>query len=108
MDKNFKEFAVSKGLKLSNGIAYGNLYGYAATLSDGDGFKQITVTTRFADSAKQRELETYLRQNNIFQEYSLRDLSFFPERISIVFFYSNINQLQTIDNFVNWFFPLLE
>ncbi len=108
MDKNFKEFAVSKGLKLSNGIAYGNLHSHAATLSDGDGFKQITITTRFADSAKQRELETYLRQNNIFQEYSLRDFSFFPERINIVFFYNNKNQLLTINNFINWFFPLLD
>ncbi len=108
MDKNFKEFAVSKGLKLASGIAYGNLHGYAVTLSDGDGFKQITITTRFTEPAKQRELETYLRQNNVFQEYSLRDFSFFPERISIVFFYSSINQLQTIDNFIHWFFPLLE
>lgn len=108
MDKKFKEFAASKGLKLSNGIAYGNLRGYAATLSDGQGFKQIVLSTRFASSEKQREFEAYVKQKNIFREYGLRDLAFFPENIRITFSYNNAKMLEKIDDFINWFFPLLE
>lgn len=108
MDKKFKEFATSKGLKLSNGIAYGNLRGYAATLSDGQGFKQIILSTRFSNSEKQREFEAYVKQKNIFREYGLRDLAFFPENIRITFAYNNAKMLQNIDNFINWFFPLLD
>lgn len=51
-----KKYALEHGMKVSNGVAYGSLRGFAATLSEGSGYKQIMVTTKFSDPAKLQEL----------------------------------------------------
>lgn len=43
-----KKLAKENGLRVSNGVAYGSLRGYAATLSEGSGFKQIVISTKFS------------------------------------------------------------
>ena len=61
----FKKLAAENGMKVSNGVAYGSLRGYAATLTDGSNCKQIVISTKFADPEKIQQLQTVLNQKNI-------------------------------------------
>ena len=45
----FKKFAIANGLSVNGGIGYGNLRGFQATLSEGSGFKQIIISSKFPD-----------------------------------------------------------
>lgn len=48
-----KKLAAENGLTISGGIAYGKLSGYAITLSEGAGYKLLTVSTHLTDTAWQ-------------------------------------------------------
>ena len=102
----YKKFAKENGMNVASGVAYGSLRGYAATLSEGSGFKQIVVTTKFADPAKVQELQAQLNQKNITREFRVRELSFTPGAIVIVF-NDTIGTMKKIKAFVDWFFPML-
>ena len=78
-----KKFAKENGMNVSSGVAYGALRGYAATLSEGSGYKQIVVTTKFSDPAKVQELQSQLNQKNITREYRVKNLTFTPGTIMV-------------------------
>lgn len=101
-----KKFAQENGLNVANGVAYGSLRGYAATLSEGSGYKQIVFSTKFADPAKLQELQAVLNQRNITREFRVRNLSFTPAAIHIIFT-DNPGTMKKIQEFVDWFTPLL-
>lgn len=102
----FKKFAKENGMNVSKGVAYGALHGYAATLSEGSGYKQIVVTTKFADPANMQELQSQLNQKNITREYRVKTLTFTPGTIVIVF-NDTVGTMKKIAAFADWFFPLL-
>ena len=101
-----KKFAKENGMNVSSGVAYGALRGYAATLSEGSGYKQIVVTTKFSDPAKVQELQSQLNQKNITREYRVKNLTFTPGTIIIVF-NDTVGTMKKIAAFIDWFFPLL-
>ena len=101
-----KKFAVENGLQVSHGVAYGSLRGYASTLSEGSGYKQIIISTKFSDPVKQQELQAVLNQKNITKEYRLQSLLFAPNGIRIVFS-DTVGTMKKIAAFVDWFYPLL-
>lgn len=45
-----RKLAAAQGLQVAHGVAYGPLKGYCATLSEGSGYKQITLVTRFPNA----------------------------------------------------------
>lgn len=45
-----KKLAKEYGMSVDKGIAYGSLGGFAATLSEGAGYKLIVFSTHFDDS----------------------------------------------------------
>lgn len=108
MNKLIKEYAASKGLKYAHNVAYGRLHGYAATLSQGDSFVQIILSTRFPNEERQKEFETKARSKDFAKEYKIQDLTFFPENIRIVFTYTGKKVLTNMNAFIQWFFPLLD
>lgn len=101
-----KKFAKENGMNVSSGVAYGALRGYAATLSEGSGYKQIVVTTKFSDPAKVQELQSQLNQKNITREYRVKNLTFTPGTIIIVF-NDTVGTMKKIAAFIDWVFPLL-
>ena len=101
-----KKFAKENGMNVSAGVAYGSLRGYAATLSEGSGYKQIVVTTRFADPAKVQELQAQFNQKNAAREFRVQNFSFSPDSIVIVF-NDTVGTMKKLTAFVDWFFPLL-
>ena len=52
MDKTLKNFAETNGLKFAKNLAYGSLRGYAATVSEGQGFVQIILSASFPDAQR--------------------------------------------------------
>lgn len=101
-----KKFAVENGLRVAKGVAYGNLRGFAATLSEGSGYKQIVITTKFAGPNKLQELQAAVNQKNIAREYRVQRLDFGVDGIRIVFG-DTVGTMKKIAAFVDWFFPML-
>lgn len=101
-----KKFATENGLKVAKGVAYGSLRGFAATLSEGSGYKMIVLSTKFTDTLKQNELQAQINARNITRDFRVRNLTFAPDGISIVF-NDTIGTMSKIKEFVDWFFPLL-
>lgn len=102
-----KKLAKENGMKVSKGVAYGSLRGYAATLSEGAGYKQIVLTTKFPDAVKLNELQAQLNARNISRELRVQNLSLAPNGVSIVF-HDNPGTMAKINEFIDWFFPLLD
>lgn len=102
-----KKMASAHGMTVSNGVAYGSMYGFAATLSEGSGYKQIVFTTKFAEAGKADELQGKLNQRNISREFRVRDLSITANGISIVFL-DNPGTMKKIEAFLDWFIPMLK
>ena len=46
-----KKLAKEYGMTVSGGIAYGSMGGFAATLSEGAGYKRLVFSTRVSDPA---------------------------------------------------------
>lgn len=106
-DKNVKNFAEANGLKIAKNIAYGDLRGYAATVSLGQGFIQIVLSTSFPDATGQDAVKEAVNQQNLSKEYGVRDLSFSQKQISITFAYSLKKHLSRVESFLDFFLPLL-
>ena len=102
-----KKLAKENNMKVAHGVAYGALCGYAATLSEGSGYKQIVLTTKFPDPVKLQELQEKLNSRNIQRELRVRNLTFAPNGVSIVFM-DNPGTMKRIYEFIQWFFPMLE
>lgn len=102
-----KKLANENGMKVAHGVAYGSLRGYAATLSEGSGYKQIVLTTKFTDPAKLNALQAQVNSRNIQRELRVRDLTFAPNGVSVVFL-DNPGTMKKIEEFIEWFWPLLE
>lgn len=101
-----KKMAVQNGMKIAKGVAYGSLQGYAATLFEGSGYKQIVLTTRFSDPAMADALRQEVNRRNIASDFRVKNLSFAPNGINIVF-NDNPGTMKKIEAFIAWFMPLL-
>lgn len=101
-----KKYAQENGLKVAHGVAYGNFRGFAATLSEGSGYKQIVLTTKFPDPEKLQQLQEQINQRNVNREFRVQKLSFAPNGVCIVFT-DNPGTMGKIRAFADWFFPLL-
>lgn len=101
-----KKLAKEHGMKVSSGIGYGSLGGFAATLSEGSGYKQIVFTTKFTDPAKKTEFMDLVGQTDVKKLYRVRNLGFAPRSIQVVFL-DNPGTMKKIRAFLDWFLPLL-
>ena len=102
-----KKLANENGMKVDQGIAYGSLRGFAATLSEGSGYKQIVFSTMFADLANRAKLADLLNSRNLKKEYRVLNLNIDAKRIHIVF-HDTIGTMKKIYAFLDWFIPLLQ
>lgn len=91
-------------MKVAHGVAYGSLCGYAATLSEGSGFKQILFSTKVAD---RDALLNAVNEVNIQRIYRVQELNISPNSIQIVFL-DNPGTMKKIQEFIGWFIPLLQ
>ena len=101
-----KKFAQANGLSVDSGIGYGVLRNFQVTLSEGSGFKQIIVKTKFPDVEKLNALQATLNSVNLQKEFRVQQLSFATDGVVIVFL-DNPGTMAKIEAFTDWFFPLL-
>lgn len=104
-----RKFAQERNLIVGHGVAYGLLNGYCATLSEGAGWKKLTLSTCFADASAAFVLQGQLGQMmpNLQKAYGVQSLTVAERRIDVVFT-DTIGTMKRIQAFVEWFFPVLE
>lgn len=101
-----KKLAKENQMTVAKGVAYGALRGYAATLSEGSGYKRIDISTHFPDAQSQENLLTEVNQVNIKRIYRVLNLDCQSHLISVTF-HDNPGTMKKIHAFLDWFFPLL-
>ena len=103
----FKKFAKEYGMQVDQGVAYGSLGGYTATLNEGAGWKQIIFAASIADSVKAAQLQTTINGVNLMKMYRVTDLKVTPRFIQVMF-HDNPGTMKKIREFLTFFLPLLE
>ena len=79
---DLKKLAKEFNMEVAGGVAYGTMHGFAVTLQDGPGAKQMTIATRFASMDQQREFEKKVSEVNITSQYRVLQFSIAPSRTS--------------------------
>lgn len=101
-----KKFATENGMKVAQGVAYGNLQGFAATMVDGPNIKVLTFTTRFATDEQKNQLTQAVNTVDITRTYRVQKLEIGLRTIQIVF-NDAVGTMKKIRAFAEWFIPLL-
>lgn len=101
-----KKLAQENGLKVAKGVAYGNFRGYAVTLSEGSGYKQVVFTTKFTQAGDADALQAELNGFDLPRLYRIQQLSIAPNGILIAFT-DNPGTMKKISAFLDWFMPVL-
>lgn len=101
-----KKLAQEYGMQVASGVAYGSLGGYAATLSEGSGYKQIHFATHFADSVRKTEFMDKVGELDLKKLYRVQNLGVSARSIQVVFM-DNPGTMKKIREFLDMFLPLL-
>lgn len=99
-----KKLARENGMTIAHGVAYGSLQGYAATLSEGAGYKLLSITGKIADPGI---LSSALGKVNLREMYRVMDWYVFPDAISVKFL-DNPGTMSKIRAFIPWFIARLQ
>ena len=102
-----KKLAQENGMKIDKGVAYGSLRGFAATMMEGSGYKQIIFATSFVDPVGRTKLTDLVQSLNLKKEYRVRNLQIDAKRVYVVF-NDNPGTMKKIYAFLDWFIPLLQ
>ena len=101
-----KKLAAQHGMAVDKGIAYGNLGGYAATMTEGSGYKLIVFSVQFPDLANRSRLADMLGSMNLKKQYRVLNLSVEAKTIQITF-HDTVGTMKKIHAFLDWFIPVL-
>lgn len=107
MNKIVKTFAQANGLTVSGNTAYGSLRGYTAAVTHGKEHIVISLSTFFPSAAVLAAFKEDLYQKSITREYRVLDLKFHPSTIVITLSFHAASDINRIEAFMNYFFPLL-
>ncbi len=102
-----KKLAGENGMNVSNGVGYGDLKGYASTLSEGNGWKRICIATRFPDVQSRDGLRNEMMNIDINKEYRVREIKYLPDHIEIIF-NDTYGTMKKIYAFIDLYYPLLK
>ena len=101
-----KKLANENGMKVAQGVAYGSLQGFAATMCEGSGWKSITFSTMITDPEKKDLFMQNVNSVDIQRVYRVQSLNIAPRNIQVVFL-DNPGTMKKIQEFLVWFIPLL-
>ena len=101
-----KKLARENGMSVASGVAYGDFRGYAATFSEGSGYKLIAVTTKFPDEQAENSFMDELHRRDLKKEFRVQELIVSDNSI-VVNFHDSIGTMKYISSFCDFFFPLL-
>ena len=104
-----KKLANENNMLVSNGVAYGSLRGYAATLCEGGGWKRIDFSTRFPDPVQKTafmDAVSSIGDKELLKRYRVIGLAMSDKVISVKF-NDNPGTMKKLMAFLDWFIPLL-
>lgn len=104
-----KKLAKENNLTISNGLAYGNFHGYAASFYEGAGTKTMVISSHITNDMLEQLITQRLESENLDLEKNFRvqNLSLMGIYIHITFL-DNPGTMKKIYSFIDWFFPLLK
>ncbi|MBQ6831611.1 MAG: hypothetical protein IJO28_03135 [Oscillospiraceae bacterium] len=102
-----KKFAIANGMGVQNGVAYGNLRGYAVTLQEGSGYKQMVIATRIIDQANRASFEAQIGTMNLASAFKVQNFQITVDAIYVTF-KDSVGTMQKLQEFTDWFFPALD
>ena len=70
-----KKLALEHGMQIARGVAFGDMCGYATTLSEGAGYKNIAISTKLT-LAQKEVLHEKLDQHKLGKEFRIQELRF--------------------------------
>lgn len=108
MNKKLKTYVTNKGLKLYRNLAYGNLHGYAATVTELSGTLQVVFNTSFSDAQNAQTVQSMVSEHIHSKEYKLQNAIFSYQSITLHFICNAASHITKIDAFLTWFCPLLD
>ena len=79
-----KKYAQEKGLKVSNGVAYGVINGYMATFVDGENIKKVSFSCAVTDEVAGR-LRFTLDEKAFKKQYRITNVEILRESVTVVF-----------------------
>lgn len=101
-----KKYARENNMTVANGVAYGDLHGYAATLQEGSGYKMVVISGRFQRPEGMEELICRLSGLDLMKEFRVRDYQLAEDGIVIIF-HDNPGTMKKLVAFVDWLTPQL-
>ncbi len=101
-----KKLAKEYGMSVDKGIAYGSMGGFAASMSEGAGYKQVVFSTHFDDPAGRTGIMDALATRDIKKDFRVSNYSVEAKVIGITFL-DNPGTMKKIREFLDWFLPLL-
>lgn len=105
--QGLKKLAQENGMRISKGVAYGNLRGFSATCNEGTGFKRIVFSAKFRDLADRDALVEAASKVDVKKAYRVQSLEIAPDAVQIIFL-DNPGTMKKIKEFLDWFVPLME
>ena len=102
-----KKLAKQNGMKIYGGVAYGVIRGYAATLSEGAGYKKIVFAVSFPEPGNRVAITDLIGVSNIRSTYRVTNISIGAKVIQVTF-HDTVGTMKKITAFLDWFIPLLE
>lgn len=102
-----KKLAKEHGMTVYGGVAYGSLGGFAATLSEGAGYKKIDFALSFPNPADRVALTDRIAVSNVRSSYRVQNISFGAKAVQITF-HDTVGTMKKIRAFLDFFLPLLE
>lgn len=102
-----KKLARENGMTVQGGVAYGSLQGFAATLSEGSGYKKIDFAVSFADPANRVAVTDLLNGTDLRKNYRVLNMAIHGNNIQFTF-HDTVGTMKKIQAFLDWFLPILE
>lgn len=93
-------------MTVAQGVAYGSLGGFAATLSEGSGWKRIVFSTQFSDPAGRTGVMDTVNARDVKKDFRILELTVGAKMI-VVNFQDNPGTMKRMRAFLEWFLPLL-
>lgn len=101
-----RKLANEYGMTIDSGVAYGSLGGFAATLSEGAGFKRLVFSTRFNDPAGRTGFMDAVNARDVKKDFRVSGLGI-DARTIVVNFLDNPGTMKRIREFLDWVLPML-
>lgn len=93
-------------MQIASGVAYGEMQGYAVTLSEGSGYKRVAVTAHFEGDTQRQALTGAFARRDLFKEFRVRQFDIRDNVIELIF-WDNPGTMKKLRAFLDVFFPEL-